>query len=110
MERKKNYMLVGPNHNLIKEKQTKETYKLVVRDSATHYLANSIITYSSVTLELAHPSNLRGPSPVSGVGGDGLLNSASRVFLFKAVFDTLDTEPNTGMDLDSEVANIPLGP
>lgn len=55
-----------------------------------------------------YPSNLHGPSPGSGVGG--LLNSASRVFLFKAVFVTLDTEPNTGMDLDSEVANIPDGP
>lgn len=56
-----------------------------------------------------HPSNLRGPSPGSGVRGHGLLNSASRVFLFKADFVTLDTEPNTGMDLDSEVANIPVG-
>ena len=55
-------------------------------------------------------SNLRGPSPCSGVRGHGLLNSASRVFLFKADFVTLDTEPNTGMDLDSEVANIPVGP
>lgn len=63
-----------------------------------------------MTLELVHPSNLHEPSPGSGVGGDGLLNSASRVFLFKAVFVTLDTEPNTGMDLDSEVANIPVGP
>lgn len=79
-------------------------------DASTHYLVKSSITYSKVTLELVHPSNLHDPSPGSGVGGDGLLNSASRVFLFKAVFVTLDTEPNTGMDLDSEVANIPVGP
>lgn len=70
----------------------------------------NIVTYWKVTLEFVHPSNLRGPSPGSGVRGHGLLNSASRVFLFKADFVTLDTEPNTGMDLDSEVANIPVGP
>lgn len=78
-------------------------------DWSTFYLIKSIVTYWNVTLEFVHPSNLRGPSPGSGVRGHGLLNSASRVFLFKAVF-TLDTEPNTGMDLDSEVANIPVGP
>lgn len=70
----------------------------------------NIVTYWKVTLGFVHPSNLRGPSPGSGVRGHGLLNSASRVFLFKADFVTLDTEPNTGMDLDSEVANIPVGP
>lgn len=70
----------------------------------------NIVTYWKVTLAFLHPSNLLGPSPGSGVRGHGLLNSASRVFLFKADFATLDTEPNTGMDLDSEVANIPVGP
>lgn len=63
-------------------------------------------TYCNIALASVTPFSWLETGPESGTLE---LNSVSKSFFFNAVCTPLASEPNTGRDLDSDVAKIPVG-